>query len=366
MKILFYIGGLSSGGKERRLLELMTFLNDSRNYEIILVTQKEEISFENFYFLDLIWIKLSSPKINLSTFYEFFRIIRKYKPEIIHTWGDRQTLVALPSRVFLRNVRLVNSQITSAPPKISFKDKFFANFNFLFSDIILSNSNAGVDVYKPPKHKTKVIYNGLNPQRFKGLSEKEKVRSDYGLDKKFVIVMAASFSPSKDYKLFYEVGKELSKFRNDFIFLGIGYFAQEDAHLFNEAEKISGKYPHLKALPGTLYVEHLVNACDIGLLFSPNGEGLSNSILEYMALGKPVIANDKGGTKEIVVHNENGYLIKNESPKEIAVLIDRLLNDPKKMIKMGRKSLQRINNDFHLEIMGKAFVEVYSSLILNE
>ena len=68
-------------------------------------------------------------------------------------------------------------------------------------------------------------------------------------------------------------------------------------------------------------VEALVNVCTIGVLFSVDGEGFSNAIMEYTALGKPVIANNAGGTKELVRHNENGYLFIKQSEEEIVSLI---------------------------------------------
>ena len=112
-------------------------------------------------------------------------------------------------------------------------------------------------------------------------------------------------------------------------------------------------------------VEPLVNIADIGLLFSNkliHGEGISNSIIEYMALGNPVIANDAGGTKEIVKHGINGFLISNESAQEIADLINNLLDDKKKREKMGVAGKRLIHESFAIERMGKEFVKVYEDI----
>ena len=59
-------------------------------------------------------------------------------------------------------------------------------------------------------------------------------------------------------------------------------------------------------------VESIINIFDVGILLTNSkvhGEGISNSIMEYMALGKPVIATRGGGTNEVVIEGENGYLI---------------------------------------------------------
>ncbi|WP_113922999.1 glycosyltransferase [Cognataquiflexum aquatile] len=361
--ILFFIGSLTSGGKERRLLELITYMGKNDIYRLVLVTKKTEIYFENFKSLNIEWLQMESERIGLRTFWDFFEIAKRIKPDIIHTWGNIQTFITLPYVIKFRKVKLVNSQITSAPPKIFLKEKIVSNINFLFSDIILSNSFAGLEAYGPPKTKSKVIFNGVNLNRFQNLVSVEETRKRYGLDKKFTLVMVASFSANKDYLRFFKIGIALGNLRNDVKLIGIGFFKGGGEGLFEECEKLTKGFPHLVPMAGTTHVESLINVSDIGMLFSPNGEGLSNSILEYMALGKPVIANDAGGTKEIVQNGINGYLVNEESEEEIAQLIDGLLNDPKKMEAMGKMSKERIFKDFSLDQMGIGFEEVYHGLL---
>lgn len=65
---------------------------------------------------------------------------------------------------------------------------------------------------------------------------------------------------------------------------------------------------NIKFLSSQENVESIMNICDIGVLASFT-KGFSNSIMEFMALGKPMIATDGGGTKELVVDGNTGYLI---------------------------------------------------------
>jgi glycosyltransferase involved in cell wall biosynthesis len=360
-KILFFIGTLSSGGKERRLLELLTYLDRSNQYELYLVTKKTD----EIYSLQVKWIPLKSKKLKFSTFFEFNSIVRQIKPDIIHTWGNKQTFIALLPHCIHKNIKIVNSQITSAPPKIPLVDKLISKLNFRYSNVILSNSIAGVESYNPPKNKTHVIYNGLNFERFKNLPSKEEVQAKYSLNKKFTLVMIASYSLNKDYERFFQVGIELSKLRNDTIFLGVGYFQNGNEVFFNKCEELTKNFPDLRQISGISDVEALVNACDMGLLFSNqkvHGEGISNALIEYMALGKPVIANDAGGTREIIENDFNGYLIHDESANEIALKIHLLLDNPDKMKLMGERSKNRIYTEFSLERMGKEFEKVYRLL----
>ncbi|WP_040481741.1 glycosyltransferase [Mariniradius saccharolyticus] len=365
IKVLFFIGTLSSGGKERRLLELMTYLNKSDKYALFLVTKQAEVLFDNFYSLQVEWLPLSTSRLTIGSFSEFYQIVKKISPDIIHTWGTKQTLIAVPPKLFSKKIKLVNSQITSAPPNLSLTEKLLSQINFLFSDSILSNSFAGIEAYNPPKTKAEVIYNGLNAQRFKFLPERQEMRKKFGIETRFAVIMVASYSQNKDYERFFKVGWELLKLRQDTTFLGIGYYDDSEPY-FRNALEIAAKSPNLKPLPGTFEVEALVNACDIGVLFSNNkvhGEGISNAVIEYMALGKPVIANDAGGTREVVHDQWNGFLIKEESPEEVALMIHNLLENPTLMEEMGRRSEERIAKDFSLDKMGAEFEKVYQKLL---
>jgi len=112
-------------------------------------------------------------------------------------------------------------------------------------------------------------------------------------------------------------------------------------------------------------VEAVVNACDIGVLFSPNGEGISNAILEYMALEKPVIANNSGGTKEIIKDGENGILITNESDFQISKIIIELIDNVELRDKLGKSGRKLIEKCFTLERMGIDYVNLYSKVLEN-
>lgn len=74
-----------------------------------------------------------------------------------------------------------------------------------------------------------------------------------------------------------------------------------------------------------------------------SSEGLPVSIMEATSFGIPVIATDVGGTSEIVIENENGYLLeKNFSPEELANLIKKVATMEKRKYNDLRKRARRI------------------------
>lgn len=82
-----------------------------------------------------------------------------------------------------------------------------------------------------------------------------------------------------------------------------------------------------------------------------------------MGLGKPVIANDAGGTNEVVHHNVNGYLVTSQSETEITGLIMSLIDNPEKRSAFGKAGREMIEASFSLDKMGKAFEETYEEIL---
>jgi glycosyltransferase involved in cell wall biosynthesis len=368
MRILFFIGSLRTGGKERRLIELLTWLKQQRAFELFVVLAFDHIDYPAFHKLEIEHVILNK-KPNLKdprVFMRLYKLCKSFKPDVLHTWGSMQAFYLAPIAKILK-VPLVNSQITSARPK---RKKFnfsglINSFNFLLSDKILSNSIAGLESFGLSKSdkKCKVIYNGFNPERIQNLPTKAECRKKFGIETNYAVVMVGSFSENKDYQRLLDVCRHMSNKRSDITFIAAG-----DGKNLDPIKKKAGMLglASIKFTGRINNIEELISASDIGVLFSPNGEGISNAIMEYMALGKPVIANDAGGTKEIVAYNESGYLITNESNQEIAYMIIELIDNPEKRFQFGKKGQEIILNKFSLESMGQEFEELYLDLLSNK
>jgi glycosyltransferase involved in cell wall biosynthesis len=113
-------------------------------------------------------------------------------------------------------------------------------------------------------------------------------------------------------------------------------------------------------------VESIINIFDIGILLTNtkvHGEGISNSIIEYMALSKPVIATRGGGTNEVVMDNQNGYLIDMGNKNQLIEKIEYLMKNNDRLIELGNKGNQMVHEKFDLKIMTNNYIDIYKKLI---
>lgn len=109
-------------------------------------------------------------------------------------------------------------------------------------------------------------------------------------------------------------------------------------------------------------VPEVLSAFDVFVLSSHN-EGMSNAILEAMAMEKPVVATAVGGTVEIVAEGETGHLV---PPREVEALrhgIERVLDHPDDGRRMGARGRQVVIDRYSSRAMVRQMEALYTQLL---
>jgi glycosyltransferase involved in cell wall biosynthesis len=88
-------------------------------------------------------------------------------------------------------------------------------------------------------------------------------------------------------------------------------------------------------------------------------EGFSNSIIEYMAAGKPVVATNVGGAAEAVVEGETGYLVASDDDESMAERLAELLGDEEKALAMGARGRTIAEGKFSSDAQLSKVLELY-------
>lgn len=360
MKILFFIDSFPAGGKERRLLELMKGLKNEPDIEFGLVIMSKDVHYKEIFELDIkIHFILRKTKKDISVFSKFYRLCKSYKPDIVHCW-DSMTAIYLVPVTKLLGIKMVNGMVVDTPAKQNIRNKTWlrAKLTFPFSNVIVGNSNAGLNAYGAPARKSICIYNGFSFSRTQNLLDNNLVRQNLDIHTRYVIGMVASFSIYKDYSTYYKAAELLLHKRKDITFIAIG----DDTDSEESKKMISNEFKtHFRFLGRQSGIESFINIMDVCVLATFT-EGISNSILEYMALGKPVVATDGGGTKEIVEEGQTGFLVTAENPGMLAEKIEILLNDNDLRNNMGLAGKQKIQNQFLLDKMVDSFIFNYRKI----
>jgi glycosyltransferase involved in cell wall biosynthesis len=361
MRILFITDSLVTGGKERRLTELLKVLTLSSTTEIQLVLMNQDIHYKEVLDLNVkINYIIRKTKKDLSVFRKLYKICKDFNPEILHCWDSMTAFYSLPVCKLL-GIKMVNGMVIDSPLKQNIFNKHWlrAKLTFPFSDIIIGNSMAGLSAYNAPIWKSKLIHNGFSFERIENIKPSRLIHDQVGIKTQYVIGMVASFSELKDYKTYFNAAQLLLKNRNNVTFVAIG--KKTDSFIAESLIENNAKQ-YFRLLGRRTDVESYINIMDICVL-STFTEGISNSILEYMAMEKPVIATAGGGTNEIVVDHETGFLVNPSDPEELAQKMELLLNDKMLRMKMGKAGKDRITEHFSIRKMVNEYIDVYDDLL---
>jgi glycosyltransferase involved in cell wall biosynthesis len=85
--------------------------------------------------------------------------------------------------------------------------------------------------------------------------------------------------------------------------------------------------------------------------------------MEFMALGKPVVATDGGGTKEILADQVTGFLVPLKDPEILSEKITYLLTNEAIALQMGKAGKERIRSEFSPQKMVENFIDVYNGSV---
>ncbi len=145
--------------------------------------------------------------------------------------------------------------------------------------------------------------------------------------------------------------------RSFLILLGEGELRQELEQLTIDL----GIAENVRFLGWRSDVARVMSACDIFCLPSRN-EGMGKVLVEAMAMGKPIVASDIGGIKDLVLHGENGLLVPVGDVAAWAEAIARLCRDPEERRRMGEAG-RMIAPRYSSDEMIKMIDQLYGKLL---
>jgi glycosyltransferase involved in cell wall biosynthesis len=350
LRVLHLVDSLRVGGKERQIVELLKGLGPLGSVQSIVVT----MGTEQFYVQEV--HKLRVPLVYLlrrfrwdpTVFVRLLSILREFRPHVIHSNSEMAMSYAWPLARMM-GIPVINGTIRNAFSGHGLRWQWHKMMLHL-ADARAGNSKAGFASrgLRPDAPGNYVIYNGLDLARFEtpGTDHRADLGFDYG--KRKLVGMIAEFSDYKDFPTFIRAAQVVLARRDDVIFVAVG----DGKNLQACKDMVSGQEQRIRFLGQRNDIDRLVQEFDIGVLCTFT-EGISNSIMEFMAAGKPVIVTDGGGSSELVTEGQQGFLVPPSNAKAVADKIELLLNDSAFARTMGMLGRTRIEEVFSLTALAR-------------
>jgi glycosyltransferase involved in cell wall biosynthesis len=234
--------------------------------------------------------------------------------------------------------------------------KFIALFGRLFPRRILAVSKATRDHlvrYGIEGGKIEVIFNSVDHERLEPKGCFKNIRSEYRLENGVRLVgCIGRIVPQKGQKVLLSAIPGVLQKYPDAVFLIVGdAFFKEEAYkkeLF-ESIKNSGLEKSIRLTGFRTDIGNVIQSLDLVIFPSIAPEAFPLSVLEAMWLGKPVIASDIGGVREIIRDGVTGVLVEPNQPGQITEKILCLFNDPSIGDGIGQRAKEFVKTKFSLE-----------------
>jgi glycosyltransferase involved in cell wall biosynthesis len=218
-----------------------------------------------------------------------------------------------------------------------------------------------------PGEKILTIYNGMDTSRV--APRPDLARDDalalLGLPRegarRFVSIVANMRHEKKDQRTFLRAARRVSEVVPEaaFVLAGEGEMQESLRALAVEL----GLASHTFFTGRCAHVAELLSVSEVCVLSSSGTEGFSNSIIEYMAAARPVVATDIGGAREAIVEGETGYIIAPGDDDALAARIISLLGEPERARRMGERGLQTVKEKFSCAAQVERVENLYEQLL---
>jgi glycosyltransferase involved in cell wall biosynthesis len=372
--VLIFTGSFDQGGSERQAVQLARLLHESGRYRVrvaclkdggVLRGEVEQLSLGEI------------PSFPLNSFYDrnmatqlrrCARYLREQEIDIVQTFDFYTNVFGMTAAAMARVPVRIAARRETAGTKTS-AQLWTERRAYQFAHAVVANSDAvrqELVAAGVPARKVVTIYNGMDVERVapqSQLSREEALRL-FNLPtdgaRRFVTIVANMRHAMKDQSTFLRAARRVRESVPEaaFVLAGEGQLLEQTRARAAEL----GLRDHAFFTGRCANVSELLNISDVCVLSSRGVEGFSNSITEYMAAARPVVATDIGGAREAIVEGETGFVVASGDDEMMATRIVELLEDPARARAMGRQGRAVVEQKFSCAAQLERTEQLYGQL----
>jgi L-malate glycosyltransferase len=373
--VLIFTGSFEQGGSERQAVQLARLLHESGRFRVrVACLEPTGVLRSEVEHLNLGEI----PSFPLTSFYDrnmltqlrrCVSFLRAHEFDIVQTFDfytnifgvTAATLARVPVRIAARRETAgtkTHAQLWTERRAYNLAHVVVANSEAVRQELIAAGIAA---------RKVVTIYNGMAIERVTPAPTWSRIKAlqlfNLPTDepRRFVTIVANMRHALKDQSMFLRAAKRVRDAVPDaaFILAGEGeLLAQTRAYAIELGLQRDAFFVGRCA-----QIAELLALTDVCVLSSRGVEGFSNSITEYMAAARPVVATDVGGAREQIVAGETGYIVPPGDDRALAERIITLLENPARARAMGAHGRAVVREKFSCEAQLQSTASLYERLL---
>ena len=361
-----------TGGLENGVVNLINHMPaEHYRHAVIALTEvtdfRQRIKRDDVQFISL----NKAPGHGFKLYPKLFKLFRELRPAIVHSRNLAALevqfpawLAGVPIRIHGEHGRDIGD-LDGSNVTLQRVRRFYRPFVTYYLALSRDLAEYLTGIIRVPKNKVLQVYNGVDSIRFHpGQPEQTVAGCPFSRPAHWLLGTVGRMQTVKDQPTLarafiraLEIEPTLKQ-RLRLVLIGDGPLRADCQQLLNAAG-----VAELAWLPGERSdIPELMRSLDCFVLPSL-AEGISNTILEAMASGLPVIATRVGGNADLVTAGTTGTIVPSADPEAMAQEIVKLANQPDTARNMGRAGRSAIEQKFSMEAMVAAYQGAYDKLL---
>ncbi|MGA1841301.1 MAG: glycosyltransferase [bacterium] len=370
IKIAYIIDTIESptSGTEKQLLFLLRSL-DRKNFEpYLFCLQSSEWLEKKFDLCPLKILDIKSFKKPATYFHilVFSRFLKSGKFHIVQTHFRDSNIVGIFGAKFARTKVIISSRRNQGYWHNGFELCLLKILNRSVTHFLANSRKTkkwAAEVENIHEKKIHVIHNGVDIELFKKypIKNRERYRRSWDISNNSPAVgIVANLRPVKGIDVFLRAARLVKNKvpESKFIIVGDGVERDRLKSLCTEL----GLNDSVKFLGKREDIIQILKALDIGVL-SSHSESLSNSVIEYLAAGLPVVCTDAGGCEEAVENGLNGFIVPIGDYQAMSEGILKIIMDRDLSSQMQRRNILKAEDFFSEYTIINLYTKYYQEII---
>lgn len=357
--ILHVVISLATGGLERFVLDLVEANKHEYDQHIICLEKAGNLA--ECSHVEVVELDLPAG-LHLAAAWNIAKVVRSKKVNLIHTHNEKAQFYGGLAGL-LTTTPVVHTKHGKNSSELSSVVRNYLLAKTCRKIVAVSNDAAleCIHLEKIPPKKVLTIINGVNTDRFIPTSNRVPIKKCLSIDEDVPIIgVVARLAAIKDHKTLLMACSLLQIRKLPFILLVVG-----DGPLRTELSDLVDVLKlnnHVKFLGNRTDVSDLMQILDVFVLSSLS-EGISLTIVEAMACAIPVVATAVGGTPEVIIEGQNGYLVPPQDPELLSNRLALLIENPALRKQFGTFGRIRAEDYFSLNRASKEYRNLYNMLL---
>ena len=368
IRIMHILHRLATGGTEKNVRKLLEGL-DAGAFEQTVCTVVPDVELSVG---DARVVTLARPPLNPGFLVpHFYRLFRRERPDVVHSrnWGTMEAVVAARLAGVPAVIHSEHGRDLQTMGRQPWRRRMFRRACYRWADRVFAVSQELAEFYSAqlniPLERLEVVPNGVNTAEFRPSPEwRVEFRRRLGVGPETLVVGAVSrLDPVKDHftllraaELAVDSGVDLC-----LVIVGDGVCRPALQRELAARPALAGRARFIGEVSN---VAEWLNSFDVFALPSLS-EGMSNTLLEAMAVGVPPVATRVGGNSEVIEDGLSGVQFNPGDYQTLAACLQKMASAPEWRLQLGENSRRRVAARFSLSRMMQAYSQMYNDVVMS-